>query len=114
MGGATVDVRASDPLVSSGLSPEEVQAVIKKNFAQIRHCYNKLLQSNPGASGTVKTLIVIGVDGRVASASATKDSTITAASMRACVIKQIQRLKFPKPRGGQTVEVKYPFNFDPL
>ncbi len=112
-GPAKVAVRASDPLVSGGLSQEEIMGVINKNINQIRHCYEVLLQSSPSANGKIKVQFVISLDGSIAQASVAQ-TTISDAEMNNCVVGRLKRWTFPKPRGSAPVTVNYPFNFDPL
>jgi len=110
---ANVEVPAGDPVVSGGLTPQEIQAVIRANLNQIRHCYEQLLQRSPSASGKIGVRFVVGIGGGVDSATVT-DSTISDAAMQGCVTGKIKRWRFPPPRGGQPVSVNYPFVFNPL
>ena len=112
-GRANVVVPPGDPVVSGGLTSQEVQAVIRANLNQIRHCYEQLLQRSPNSSGKVKVKFRITPTGRVSSASIVS-SSIRDPIMKSCVTSKITRWKFPKPRGGQPVTVGYPFVFNPL
>ncbi len=112
-GRANVSVPEGDPVVSGGLTTQEVQAVIRANLNQIRHCYEQLLQRAPNANGKIKVNFTIGADGRVTASSINSD-TIGDAVMAGCVTGKVQRWKFPNPRGGQSVNVNYPFVFNPL
>ena len=111
-GRANVEVPAGDPVVSGGLTPQEIQAVIRANLNQIRHCYEQLLQRSPSASGKIGVKFVVGISGRVDAANIS-DSTISDAVMQGCVTGKIKRWAFPSPRGGQPVTVSYPFVFNP-
>lgn len=110
---ANVSVPAGDPLVSGGLTAQEVLQVIRANLNQIRHCYEQLLQRSPNASGKVAVNFVVGASGRVSAANIT-DSSISDARMQGCVTGAIRRWAFPQPRGGQPVTVNYPFVFNPI
>ncbi len=112
-GKAEVTLPAGDPVVSGGLTSQEIMAVIRANLNQIRHCYEQLLQRSPNSAGKMSTLFIIGTNGRVTSVSVT-DSSISDSQMRGCVTGKIQRWGFPKPRGGSPVTVNYPFVFNPL
>ncbi|SMF62307.1 TonB family protein [Pseudobacteriovorax antillogorgiicola] len=112
-GRADVVVPATDPVIAGGLTQQEVQAVIRANLNQIRHCYEQLLQRSPSAQGKVKVRFVVQPNGRVGSAKIT-DSDISDMVMRGCVTGKVKRWKFPAPRGGQPVTVNYPFVFNPL
>lgn len=113
-GRASVNIPPGDPVVSGGLTAQEVQAVIKANLNQIRHCYEQLLQRSPNASGKVKVSFTVGTDGRVTRSSLAGGSTLGDSVMQGCVVGKVQRWKFPSPRGGQPVEVTYPFVFNPV
>ena len=106
-------VPEGDPVIAGGLSQAEVQAVIRANLNQIRHCYEQLLQRSPSAQGKVKVRFVVKPNGRVGSAKIV-NSDIKDMVMRGCVTSKVKRWKFPIPRGGQAVTVNYPFVFNPL
>jgi hypothetical protein len=112
-GRANVTVPPGDPVVSGGLTAQEIMAVIRANLNQIRHCYEQLLQRSPNASGKMTVSFVISTAGRVQSTNV-MESTISDSVMRGCVTGKIQRWSFPKPRGGSPVSVNYPFVFNPL
>lgn len=112
-GRANVSVPESDPVVSGGLTPQEILAVIRANLNQIRHCYEQLLQRSPNSSGKMSVTFVVGLNGRVTSANIT-NTTISDAMMQGCVAGKIRRWAFPQPRGGQPVTVTYPFVFNPV
>jgi len=112
-GQATVSVRAGDPLVSGGLTQEEILKVIRTNINQVKNCYERWLQRVPGAQGKMKIQFVVALDGSVLSTSVSS-GTISDSQMSECVLGRIKKWKFPEPRGGKSVTVNYPFNFDPL
>ena len=110
---AQVNVSAGDPLVSGGLTQQEIMGVIRAELNQIRHCYEKLLQRSPNASGKVKVRFKVGTNGRVLSANVVS-SSISDGTLKGCVIGVVRRWKFPPPRGGSAVTVNYPFTFNPI
>ncbi len=112
-GRANVEVPPGDPVVSGGLSAQEILQVVRANLNQIRHCYEQLLQRSPSASGKLAVNWTIGANGRVTSVSIA-ESSISDSQMKGCVTGSIRRWAFPEPRGGQAVEVSYPFTFNPI
>ncbi len=112
-GQVQVNIPIAAPAVSGGLTTQEVMAVIKTHLNEIRHCYEQLLQRSPNATGKINSKFVIGTSGRVSSAGI-ENSTIQDARMQGCVTGTIQRWSFPAPRGGQPVNISYPFVFNPL
>lgn len=113
-GRANVDVPAGDLVASGGLSPQEILMVLRANLNQIRHCYEQLLARSPDAQGKLTVNWTIGASGSVTTTSIGSTEGRLDAQMKGCVTSRIQRWKFPAPRGGQAVEVNYPFVFNPI
>jgi len=101
------------PGVDGGLTQQEVSQVIRAHLNEIRHCYETLLQSSPSAAGKVEVKFVVAGSGIVTSASVL-NSGISDARMQGCIVSKIKTWKFPQPRGGQAVNVAYPFVFNPI
>lgn len=112
-GRANVTIPPGDPTYSGGLTAQEIMAVIRAHLNEIRHCYEQLLQRSPSASGKIAVSFVIGLSGGVTRVGV-QEATLNDSVMRGCVTGRIQRWTFPKPRGGQPVDVSYPFVFNPL
>jgi TonB family protein len=98
--------------VDGGLTPQEIMQVIRARLNEIRHCYEQLLQRQPKAEGKVTVSFVIGLSGSV-SDSRIESSQISDQRMQGCITGAIKRWPFPKPRGSEPVNVKYPFVFNP-
>lgn len=111
-----VPVRLAAAKICDGLTmdcalPKSViQGVIGKNRAQIRACYERVLQRDSNLEGRLFIRWVIGRDGRVARVSVVDDS-LGSREVAACVTGRIGAWRFPAPAGGGTVEVRYPFVF---
>ena len=58
----------------------------------------------------VKLEFVIGSAGRVVVAQVT-ESTLNDNAVESCLARRMQRTQFPRPKGGGTVVVRYPFLF---
>ena len=113
-GGSGVNISMpSNPVVSAGLTAGEISSVIRRNLNQIRHCYERLLQRRPGVVGKAKTKFIINPNGRVGSARILS-SNISDNQFRNCLTRTIKKWKFPKPRNNSSVDVNYPFAFNPL
>ncbi len=111
--GLAVNVRATDPLIAGGMNQEEISEVVNKNMNQIPHCYQRLLQKEPGISGKVNLAWVISGDGSVGKAEI-RTSSLGDDEFNACLTSVVKRWVFPKPRGGADVSVSYPFQFSPI
>ena len=76
-----------------------------------KFCYERELQMHPDLTGKVAVRFVIGEDGKVVQAKAVTNA-IKSRTVAPCVVKNIKKLRFPKPEGGQC-EVNWPFKFQP-
>lgn len=109
-GGGTSDastVGAGDATVLGGLDKDVIRGVIRQRLPQFRACYESELLRDPGLAGTVTVKFVINAAGKVTKASA--GGMIEPVAR--CVSAVIQRIEFPEPKGGGTVNVTYPFTF---
>ncbi|MCB9678895.1 MAG: TonB family protein [Alphaproteobacteria bacterium] len=101
-----------EPMIIGGLEPRLIDEVIKRHLNQIRYCYQRQLQRNPGLGGKLVVKFTIAKNGAVSSASV-KSSTLGNAEVDQCVTDRIRRLQFAEPRGGGIAIVSYPFLFSP-
>ncbi len=105
-----INITPGSPTIMGSLDKEIIRRVIKQHLAQIRYCYEKELVRSPGLFGKVATRFTISANGRVQSASVAQ-STMKNAEVERCITAKIRTWKFPKPKGGGIVIVKYPFIF---
>ncbi len=98
--------------IEGGLDRAVIQATIAKYLSQIRACYEGQLQTNPGLSGQVNMGFVIQGDGTVASSQVVR-STLGNTATENCMTARTKTWLFPKPVGGVTVKVNYPFLLRP-
>jgi hypothetical protein len=92
-----------------GLTAEEINKVVRARKNAIRACYERELQRMPNLDGKIVFLWKIGSAGAVTSAKV-KQSTMKNGAVEDCIVRQIQGMKFPAPRGGLAT-VTYPFIF---
>lgn len=92
------------------LSQEVVGRVINRHMSQVKYCYEKELQKNPNLSGKIVTQFLIGATGDVTSSRAS-ENTLGDANVEDCVLRVINRMKFPPCAGGGTADVTYPWIF---
>lgn len=105
-----INITPGSPTIMGSLDKEIIRRVIKQHLAQIRYCYEKELVRSPGLFGKVATRFTISANGRVQSASVAQ-STLKNSEVERCITAKIRTWKFPKPKGGGIVIVKYPFIF---
>lgn len=89
-----------------------IRVVMNRAKGQFRFCYQRELQLNPDiGAGRVGLSFVIGPSGGVSSARITK-SSFSSSTIGNCVMKNVKRLTFPKPKEG-SCPVRWPFSFNP-
>ncbi|HUU03502.1 MAG TPA: TonB family protein [Myxococcota bacterium] len=97
-------------MVMGSLDRGVIQRTISKNLRSIQACYEKALRSNPSLCGKIVVSFTIGPKGTVTSARIAS-ATIADYQMQADVLSVIRRMKFPKPTGGGSINISYPFIF---
>ncbi len=106
--GGTTEM-GKDAIILGRIDPSLIDAVMKRNAAVFRYCYQRELSRQPELAGKVKMRFVIGEDGSVTSAQ-TATSNLGSPAVESCLSGRILRLSFPKPQNGIVV-VNYPFLF---
>ncbi len=97
-----------DEIATGGLSMDQIRQIIERNIGQVRYCYEQALQKEPRLSGRVAVRFQIGKAGSVTFASV-KHSSVHSAQVENCIVGKLRSWAFPKPQGGVTVGVVYPF-----
>jgi outer membrane biosynthesis protein TonB len=95
-------------LVTGGLDRDQIAEVIARNMGQITYCYEQGLQVKPSLSGRVAVHFQIGPQGRV-DFSNVAHSSVHSAQVEGCIAHKVKGWQFPKPMGGVSVAVTYPF-----
>ena len=109
-GGSFVALGGNGYRVDEGLTRDEVGQVIHSHMGEVRYCHEAALLQNPKTEG--KLLMTFEISGKGVVKSATIDtSQLTPGSLAECVHERLLTWQFPKPRGGVTVTVTYPFMF---
>jgi len=91
-----------------------ISKTLRQHIPELRSCYNKEREKNPdeNISGSVGTTFTILPSGEVTSVVVKSKSELPV-SMKNCLMKSIEQIKFPKSLGGKNVDVIQPFNFYP-
>ena len=105
-----IGIPAAEATLTGALDKELIRRVVRENQRQIRHCYERLLQRNPGLAGRVTVRWRIDADGSVGE-SEVAESTVNTPALGACLADAVRGWKFPRPKGGGVVRVSYPFVF---
>lgn len=98
-----------DAIITGGLDEQQIKQVIQRNIGQIQYCYELGLQKQPHLTGRVTVGFQIGSNGLVRTAQL-RASTVKSSQVENCIVSKVRTWKFPKPEGGVTVAVVYPFN----
>jgi len=97
--------------VRGSLDKDVIRRIVRRHLPVMRVCYEQELAKDAKLQAKVAPRFVIGADGRVATVSISHGSGNTA--LDACLERAIQRMVFPRPKGGGVVVVTYPFVFTP-
>ena len=92
------------------IDKEAIRRVVKRNVKQLRTCYERLAQKDPGASGRVDLNWTIEANGRVGSVKVVK-SQIKDQSTLDCMKLRLAAWRFPDPPEGVIGDINYPFVF---
>lgn len=106
-----VEIRIPDKeeiVVQDGLDPDVIAARIRKYLPQIQHCYEQQLVQKPNLKGKVTAAFTIIGNGSIG-AHSIPTSSLNDKATEKCILSKIKNWKFPKPRGGGKVSVRYPF-----
>jgi hypothetical protein len=105
-----VTMTQGTPQVIGSLDPEIIRRIVREHAGQIKYCYEKELIRTPGISGKVIMKWVINGEGKVTQALS-QESQLKNPAVESCLANRIKTWVFPKPKGGGTVVVNYPFVF---
>ncbi|OFZ21854.1 MAG: hypothetical protein A2202_00310 [Bdellovibrionales bacterium RIFOXYA1_FULL_36_14] len=107
--GRQIDIKDDEQIViEGGLDPDLIAAIIKRYGPQIQHCYEQGLVKKPTIKGKVTTNFIIASGGGVIKPKII-ESTLHDSFTEKCIMQKIVKWKFPKPKGGGTVGVTWPF-----
>ena len=105
----TGQVGGSEISSTDGLDKNIVRRYVRRNLQQIKQCYETELAQGNVDTVTVQTEFTIGGNGRVLEATAAGGTE----KMNACIVKALESIRFPTPKGRTVVKVNYPFTFRP-
>jgi len=110
-----VYMQMSDTALGTGqgsgrLNQKVVGAVIQANVGAFKTCFERRLRDKPDLAGRVFVQFVISADGSVSEVSLLENTTGDE-PFADCLSKQVRRLRFPPPEGGDVTFV-FPFIFE--
>lgn len=104
----SLDTSASE--VDEGLTRDQVGRVIHAHMHEIRYCYEAAFLRDNDLEGRMHVQFSIAAPGNVRTASVGQ-TTVSDRRLQQCITSRLRQWKFPKPKGGVTVAVNYPFMF---
>ncbi|MCB0420895.1 MAG: AgmX/PglI C-terminal domain-containing protein [Bdellovibrionales bacterium] len=110
VGSASVGILEEETEIMGGLEKDVIAKVIAQNLGQITYCYERQLSANPELYGKVLVKFTIGATGSVTTQKIGL-TTLKSAMVEGCILRRVTGWKFPKPKGGTSVLVTYPFLF---
>jgi hypothetical protein len=95
--------------VEGGLSKEQIQSVIDKQFTPIRECFDQALErvDHIDTGGAIMVRWVVGTRGDVTDAEL-EGSRFGDPETERCIVDEVQRWAFPAPK-KKPATVHYPF-----
>lgn len=100
---------SEDAVIEGGLDRDQVNAVVQRNFMQVRYCYEKGLQTKSSLSGRVSVHFIISPSGSVSLAKI-DNTSLDSKQVESCIVQKLRGWKFPRPKGNVAVKVTYPFS----
>jgi hypothetical protein len=110
--GLTSLALSQDVTLEGGLDRSVIQATIAKYLSQVRACYEAGLRKNAGLTGQVSMAFEINGAGNL-NYSRVARSSLGNPGVESCISERMMGWKFPKPTGGVSVKVAYPFMLRP-
>jgi TonB family protein len=107
---ATILAGGDDATFTGGIDKEAIRRVVHANLKQIKACYDKGLNKDPGLYGKITIQWTIGPGGRVLEAGV-KSSTMNNSEVENCAVSRLRTWKFPEPPANEVAVVSYPFVF---
>jgi Ca-activated chloride channel family protein len=105
-------VRQAKPTVTGSLDKDVIRRIVRAHVNEVRSCYNAALTKDPNVAGRITIEMTIGPDGKI-STSVVAANTTTETALGQCIANAVKKWTFPKPVGGGSVKVTYPFELAP-
>jgi hypothetical protein len=109
-GSVKVDVGGQEATFTGSIDKEAIRRVIQQHKAEIRFCYDRELQKNPGLAGKVSIGWNITEQGTV-KAAAIDNNDLGSAAVGNCIVNKLKTWGFPPAPPDVEAHVIYPFVF---
>jgi hypothetical protein len=105
-------VRQAKATIKGTMDKDIIRRIVRAHINEVRYCYNQGLARDPNLKGRVSIQFNIGPTGSVPVA-VVAESTVKDSNVSNCIAKAVKRWTFPKPPGGGSAVVTYPFVLEP-
>ena len=105
-------VRQEKATVKGSLDKDIIRRIVRAHVNEVRACYNDGLEKDAELAGRVAIRFTIRSDGKVSRVKVA-ETTLGDKAVGKCIAKAVETWKFPKPIGGGSVAVTYPFVLAP-
>ncbi len=100
------------PTVKGPVNLEEIRSIIRSHVPEVRGCYQVALTRHPRFEAKVVVKFTINEKGTVV-LSEIASRSVRVEDLESCLTEHVKGWRFPRPSGGGTVVVSYPFSFRP-
>jgi hypothetical protein len=97
-------------LAPRALTQDEIQSAIRQQLPKVRACYERQLKAEENLGGRMVLAMNISASGTVSRARL-KGDDIGNEQLAACVLRELERFRFPA--GSEALAVEYPVRFKP-
>lgn len=97
-------------LITNGLDRSIIQRIIRRHRNRFKYCYERELIKNRQLAGQIHVQFQIQPTGRVIQSSIAH-SSMNNDRVERCILQRVNAMRFPHPKGGGVVIVRYPFHF---
>lgn len=105
-------VRQAKATIKGTMDKDIIRRIVRAHINEVRYCYNQGLARDPNLKGRVSIQFNIGPTGGV-NVAVVAESTVKDSNVSNCIAKAVKRWTFPKPPGGGSAVVTYPFVLEP-
>lgn len=111
-GGYRAAAFSKKTVVLGAIDPEAIRKALAKYLSQFRACYQEELDLNSeDLEGIFDFQFRIGTNGRVTKSSLSAHGKNFSQNGINCMKRVLNKIQFPKPKGGGVVDIKQTFNF---
>ncbi len=107
---ATVIPGGAEEAFEGTIDRDAIRRVVLENMRQIKACYDRALNKDPGLHGKVVMSWVLNDRGRVTSARIS-NTTLNSTEVEQCMVSRLRTWQFPATPKGQEADITYPFAF---